>query len=135
MLSRDLKYASAPALVDGVFVVFLNRLFGIDARTGEIRWEQPKVNKNVAGLLSAKLAGQEVVVTQEGEIVRPRDGHLIHRSRGIVKNDTGWTPGVVLGDILYLPKYGVKNLNILDFAGQSGDSWQPKHVVTMETPP
>lgn len=130
----ELTYASAPALVDGVFVVFLNRLFGLNANTGEIVWEQPRVNKNVAGLLSAKLAGQEVVVTQEGEIVRPRDGKLLYRPRGIVANDTGWTPGVVLGDVLYLPKYGVKQFNVLDFAGQTGESWTPKHLATMSTP-
>lgn len=134
VLAGELTYASAPALADGVFVVFLNRLFGLDAETGAVRWEQPKVNKNVAGLLSARIAGQEVVVTQEGEIVRPRDGHLLHRPRGIVKNDTGWTPGVVLGDVLYLPKYGVKQLNVLDFGGQTGDAWQPKLLATIETP-
>ncbi|HND55632.1 MAG TPA: PQQ-binding-like beta-propeller repeat protein, partial [Pirellulaceae bacterium] len=132
--SGDLTYASCPALVDDVFAVFLNRLFGIDAKTGELLWEQPKVNKNTAGLLSARLAGQGVIVTQEGEVVRPRDGALLYRPKGIVKNDTGWTPGTVLGDTLYLPKYGIKHLNVLDFAGQSGESWQPKHVATMETP-
>jgi outer membrane protein assembly factor BamB len=131
----ELTYASSPALANGVFAVFLNRLFGIDAKTGEILWEQPKVNKNVAGLLSATLAGQPVIVTQEGEVVRPRDGHLLFRPKGIVKNDTGWTPGVILGDVFYLPKYGVKQLNVLDFGGQSGDAWNPKHVCSIETPP
>lgn len=132
--SGDLTYASAPALADGVFVVFLNILFGIDAKTGEVLWEQPRVNKNVAGLLSARIAGQPVVVTQEGEIVRPKDGKLIYRPKGIVKNDSGWTPGVVLGDLFYLPKYGIKSLTVLDFAGQQGEAWEPKVVASMETP-
>jgi hypothetical protein len=130
----ELNYASTPALSDGVFVVFLNRLFGISAATGEIVWDQPRVKKNVAGLLSATLAGQPVVVTQEGEVVRPRDGHLLYRPRGMASNDTGWTPGVVLGDVLYQPKYGIKHLSILDFAGQSGETWQPKVIAAMETP-
>ena len=132
--SGELTYASSPALADGVLAVFLNQLFGLDAKTGELLWEQPKVNKNVAALLSAKLGGQEVIVTQEGEIIRPRDGHSLYRPRGIVKNDTGWTPGVVLGDIFYSPKYGVKQLNILDFTGVSGEIWSPKHVASIETP-
>jgi outer membrane protein assembly factor BamB len=130
----ELTYASSPALADGVFVVFLNRLFGIDAKTGEILWEQPKVNKNVAGLLSARLASQDVIVTQEGEVVRPRDGHLLFRPKGQVKNDTGWTPGVVLADVLYLPKYGVKQLNVLDFAGVTGETWGPQQLASIETP-
>ncbi len=130
----ELTYASGPALADGVFVVFLNRLFGIEARTGKILWEQPRVNKNVASLLTSRLCEQDVVVTQEGEVVRPSDGHLLYRPKGIVRNDTGWTPGVLLGDRFYLPKYGIKQLNIVDFAGQSGANWTPKHVATIETP-
>jgi hypothetical protein len=132
--SGDLTYASSPALADGVFAVFLNQLFGLDAKTGELLWEQPKVNKNVAALLSAKLGGQEVIVTQEGEVIRPRDGQHLYRPRGIVKNDTGWTPGVILGDMFYLPKFGVKQLNVLDFGGVEGNSWMPKHVASIETP-
>lgn len=132
--TAELSYSSSPALVDGVFAIFQGHLMGLDTRTGKVVWEQPRVNKNVAGLLSAKLGGEPVIVTQEGEVVRPRDGHLLYRPRGIVKNDTGWTPGVVLGDFLYLPKYGVKQLNVLDFAGQRGDAWEPRHVGRIETP-
>lgn len=130
----DLTYASTPALADGVLVVFLNRLFGIDARTGEVLWEQPRINKNTASLLALRLADREVVMTQEGEVVSPRDGKLLYRPQGIVKNDTGWTPGVAIGDLFYLPKYGVKQLSIVDFSGQSGDSWRPRVVATMSTP-
>ncbi|MFO0870925.1 MAG: PQQ-binding-like beta-propeller repeat protein [Pirellulales bacterium] len=130
----ELTYASTPALADGVLVVFLNRLFGIQAETGKVLWEQPRVNKNVASLLSARLAGRDVVVTQEGEVVSPRDGELLYRPRGIVKNDTGWTPGVILGDLLYLPKYGVKQLSIVDFSGQTGRVWQPQVRATLSTP-
>lgn len=129
-----LTYASCPALADGVFAVFLNQLFGLDARTGEINWEQPRVNKNTAALLSAKLAGKEVIVTQLGEVVNPADGQLIFRPRGNVSGDTGWSPGVILGDLLYQHKFGVKQLTVFDFAGQSGDKWTPKELASISTP-
>lgn len=129
-----LTYASCPALADGVLAVYLNLLFGLDAKTGEILWEQPKINKNTAALLSANLAGREVIVTQLGEVVNPRDGKILFRPRGNVSGDTGWSPGVILGDTLYQHKYGVKLLTIFDFAGQVGDKWEPKQLGSIETP-
>ena len=44
-------------------------LFGLDAHTGAIRWEQPRVNKNVAGLLSAKLSED---ATKQAKFIRSR---------------------------------------------------------------
>jgi len=129
-----LTYASCPALADGVLAVYLNLLFGLDAKTGEILWEQPKINKNTAALLSARLAGREVMLTQLGEVINPRDGSILFRPRGNVSGDTGWSPGVILGDTLYQHKYGVKQLTLFDFAGQSGDKWDPKQLVSIETP-
>ena len=129
-----LTYSSCPALADGVLAVFLNRLFGIDAKTGEVLWEQPRVNKNVAALLSARLAGQEVIVTQQGEVLRPRDGHLLFRPRGQTSGDTGWSPAVILGDTMYQHKYGVCQLTVFDFQGQQGDSWKPVEKSVMEVP-
>lgn len=132
--SGPLTYASCPALADGVLAVFLNRLFGIDARTGEILWDQPRIAKNTAALLSATIAGQEVIVTQESQVIRPKDGQILFRPRGISSSDTGWSPGVFVGDVLYSPRYGIKNLVIRDFANQSGESWKPTEVGVIETP-
>lgn len=129
-----LTYASCPALAEGVFAVYLNHLFGLDAKTGEILWEQPKINKNTAALLSPKLAGREVIVTQLGEVINPHDGNILFRPRGNVSGDTGWSPGVILGDTLYQHKYGVKLLTVFDFSGQSGDKWEPKQLASIETP-
>jgi outer membrane protein assembly factor BamB len=129
-----LTYASTPALSDGVLAVFLNHLFGIDAKTGQIIWEQPKVSKNTAGMLSANINGQEVIVTQESQVVRPKDGKLLYRPRNQVSGDAGWSPGVFVGDVLYQPKYGIKNLIIVDFAGQTGSDWKPKELGIIETP-
>src|SRR5262249_8093529 len=48
-----LTYGSSPALAGGVLVVYLNGLFGLDARTGKLLWTQPRVRNNVAALLGA----------------------------------------------------------------------------------
>jgi outer membrane protein assembly factor BamB len=130
-----LTYGSSPALADGVLCVFLNRLYGLDAKTGQVLWEQGRVQQNVAAVLAARLAGQEVFITQRGHVIRPKDGEFLYRLRGETSGDTGWSPGVALGDLFYQPKYGVTTLNILDFAGQSGDRWEPKEVATISTPP
>ena len=66
-----LTYGSSPALVDGVLVVFLNTLYGFDAKTGKQVWEQKKVRYNVASLLGATAAGKPVVVTQRGASCAP----------------------------------------------------------------
>jgi outer membrane protein assembly factor BamB len=130
-----LAYGSSPALADGVLACFLNRLYGLDAKTGRVLWEQPRVNRNVGAILAAKFNGESVFITQRGETIRPSDGALLHRPRGDFSGDTGWSPGVVLGDLLYQPKYGVTNLGIFDFSGVKGNSPEPRLLGTIETPP
>lgn len=132
--AAELSYSSGPALAAGVLAVFQHHLFGLHAESGELIWEQPRVRKNVASLLAARLSGEEVIVTQQGEVVRPADGKILYRPSNIVTNDTGWTPGVVHGDLLYLPKYGIKQLSLIDFSSQTGDAWRPGQLMTMETP-
>lgn len=130
-----LSYGSTPALVDGVLVVFLNKLYGIDAATGKLLWEQPKIRNNVASVLGATFAGQPVVVTQRGDVVRPKDGELLLRQRGSdVSSDVGWAPPVILGNQLYLLKYGVAWMHIRDFTNVSGTRWEPKVVADYELP-
>src|SRR5262249_5954254 len=79
--TESLTYGSSPALAGGVLVVFLNQLYGLDARTGKLLWQQKKIRNNVASLLGMTIAGQPVVVTQRGDIVRPADGELLFRPR------------------------------------------------------
>ena len=112
-------------LSDGVLVVFLNGLFGLDAKTGKQLWQQRKVRNNVGSLLGATLGGQAVVVTQRGDVVRPADGTLLFRPRGSdATGDTGWSPPVILGNRVYLPKYGVTSLSVLDFTDDDARSIQ-----------
>jgi hypothetical protein len=122
----ELSYSSSPALADGVFAVFLHKLIGLDAATGKVLWEQRKVNSNNGAVLAARINAAEVFISQRGDIVRPRDGHVLYRSLTHAGGDVSWAPGVVRGDVIYLPNYGINRLHIVDFTGASGDAWRPK---------
>lgn len=123
--TKDLSYACSPALVDGVFAVFLHKLIGLDAATGKVLWEREEININNGAVLAAKLAGVPVFVSQRGHVVRARDGKLLHLEPN-PSGDTGWAPPVILGDRVYLPNYGVNHLDVVDFTGMTGDAWKPK---------
>lgn len=128
--AEELSYASSPALVDGVFSVFLNRLYGLDAATGKVLWEQRKVRGNNGAVLPSRIAGVGVIVTQAGDVIRARDGAMLYR--GEPGGGASWSAGVVLGDLLYQPKYGVCNLRVFDFTGATGDNWKPKVSPVIE---
>ncbi|MGI8978399.1 MAG: PQQ-binding-like beta-propeller repeat protein [Pirellulaceae bacterium] len=128
----DLTYGSSPALADGVLVTFLNRLYGFDAQTGQQLWEQPKVRQNVAALMAAKLSGEQVVVTQRGDVIRPKDGELLFRPRGQGTGDEGWSPPVIFGETVYLPRFGVNHVSLLDFTAAAANKWQPKQAGTIQ---
>lgn len=130
-----LSYGSSPALVDGVLVVFLNTLYGFDAKTGKQLWEQKKIRYNVASLLGATVAGKPVVVTQRGDIVRASDGEIMFRQEGSnTAGDTGWCPPVVVKDRMYLPKYGVKQISVWDMKDADAELLEPKKLKTISLP-
>jgi len=123
----ELNYGSSPALADGVFVVFLNGLFGLDAKTGKLVWKQPKIRYNVAAIQAAKYGDQSVIVTQRGDLIRPSDGELLFRQKGSSSSgDTGWAPPTLIGNQMYLPKYGVTHLDVFDCGGLTKDNTEPK---------
>jgi outer membrane protein assembly factor BamB len=125
----ELSYASSPALAGGTLAVFLHQLIGLDARSGKVRWRQKKIRYNTAAVLAARLAGVPVFVSQRGDVIRARDGKLLYSERGSSgSSDTGWAPPVILGDVVYQPKYGVGNLFLLDFTGATDDDWKPKRT-------
>jgi outer membrane protein assembly factor BamB len=128
-----LTYGSSPAVAGGVMAAFLNRVYGFDVKTGKLLWEQPKVNHNVGAMLAARLADEDVFLSQRGEVLRASDGALLFRPRGLGTGDEGWAPPVVLGDALYLPRFGVNRLAVFDFGVPEAKRWQPKLVQTAET--
>lgn len=120
-----LTYGSSPGLAGGVLGCFLNRLYGLDSATGQLRWTQPRIQRNVAAILGATLGDQPVFVTQRGDVVRASDGKLLFRPRGMGTGDEGWSPPVVADQHVFLPRFGVTNLYHFDFSQCSGDDWQP----------
>jgi len=126
-----LEYGSSPALADGVLAVFLGKLYGLDAGTGKLLWTQPRIHKNIAAVLATTFAGQQVFVTQLAEIVRPSDGKLLFRPRGIPVGDGGcWGPPIPIGQMLYAGQYGVLQMSIFDFARVNGEEWKPEVATT-----
>jgi outer membrane protein assembly factor BamB len=131
----ELSYGSSPALADGILVVFLKRLYGLDARTGKLLWQQRKIQHNIAAVLATTWAGQPVVVTQRGDVVRPGDGELLFRQRDSgASGDTGWAPPVLLGSRMYLPKYGVASVSVFDFNKVTSGNWHPELVTKLALP-
>jgi hypothetical protein len=131
--TKELSYASSPALADGILAVYLHKLIGLDAATGQVRWEQKKIDANTGAIMAAKLAGVPVFVSSVGHVVRASDGQLVYRERNREGGTSSWAPPVILGNVVYLPRYGVKQLLILDFTGVSGDHWEPKGT-TIDVP-
>ena len=130
---KELSYSSSPALADGTLGGFQGKLIGLDASTGKVRWEQRKINLNSGAILGARLAGVPVFVTSMGYVVRARDGHILYRDPDREGGRSSWAPPVILGEVAYFPRYGVKQLLVLDFTGAAGDDWKPKRT-TIEVP-
>ncbi len=136
--SDPLAYGSSPALADGILAVFLGKLYGLDAQTGELRWTQTRINRNIAAVQGATFAGQNFFVTHLGEIVRPADGKVLFRPRGAIIGDAGtWGPPVVIGQTMYAGKYGIKQVSIFDFHDAQGDPWktEPWATIDLNLPP
>jgi len=124
-----LFYSAAPAVIGGRLAVYFIQMYGLDTTTGEVVWKQPEVNKTVASLLSARIAGVDVFISQQGEVVRASDGKMLWKNPHKITNDTGWAPPTVLGDVMYIPWYGTAMLWAEDFTGCTGDEWKPKETA------
>jgi outer membrane protein assembly factor BamB len=128
----EITYGSSPALADGVLVVFLNGLFGLDAKTGKQLWKQPKIRNNIGAVQGVNLAGKPVIVTQRGDVICPRDGAILFRPRdSTASGDIGWAPPVILGNTVYCPRYGVAALNVWDYGAVKPPNWEPKLLTTV----
>ena len=125
----ELHYSASPAVTAGKLAVFFEQLYGLDAATGEIAWQQPEVNKTCASLLAARIAGIDVFISQQGEVVRASDGKMLWKNPHKIKNDTGWAAPVVSGDSVYIPWFGIAQVFVEDFAGCDGDEWKPKESL------
>ena len=133
--AKELGYGSSPALADGVLAVFQHGLYGLDAGTGQVRWKQERLSNNIGAMQAATFGGQQVFVAQRGDVLRPSDGEFLFRPRGsAAPGDIGWAPPQILGNRVYLPKYGVANLRIYDFSDVKDDAWEPKQLADIALP-
>ena len=123
---KELHYSAAPAVIAGKVAVFFEHLYGLDAATGEIVWEQKAVDKTVGSMLAARIAGVDVFISQQGEVVHAADGRMLWANPHKITNDTGWAPPVVIDDVIYIPWYGTQMIWVEDFTGCAGDEWKPK---------
>jgi hypothetical protein len=121
---RELSYTSAPALNDGIFAVSVGgeRMVGIDAASGKIRWEQDKIRATNGAVLAAALSGTPVFISDH-TVIRARDGRILFTEP---QAGGSWAAGVVRGDSLFAMGYGVNQLTNLDFGGATGEEWKPK---------
>ena len=122
---NDVGYSCSPALIGGKLVVIFNGMYALDAATGEIAWSDLKA-RGIASLLPATIKGTDIVTTFRGQFYRVSDGKLLWANPHIIPNDTGWAPGVFIGDVLYLSWSGIGGLIVADFSAVEGDAWKPK---------
>ena len=122
---KEISYSCSPAVIGGKLCVVFNGLYGLDAATGEVAWSDPKAG-GIASLLPARIRGTDIVTTFRGQFHRVSDGKLLWANPHIIPNDTGWSPGVFLGDIFYLSWSGIGGLLVEDFSAVEGDEWKPK---------
>jgi outer membrane protein assembly factor BamB len=73
---------ASPLLVDGVLVVALNHLVGLDPRTGEERWRRSEPYLDFGPPRATTIDGTALVVTPMGEVVRVSDGALLASNLG-----------------------------------------------------
>jgi outer membrane protein assembly factor BamB len=133
---EELSYGSSPALADGVLVVFDQGLHGLDAATGKYLWQQKKNKHNVAALQAVNFNGHNVIVTQRGNLVNPKNGQMLYQQEGSgAAGDSGWAPPTILGHRMYLPKYGVQSLTVQDFSKVQPGQWAPEIIKHIELPP
>ncbi|MBM4068195.1 MAG: hypothetical protein FJ271_04540 [Planctomycetes bacterium] len=128
----ELAYGSSPVLADGVFVTSLAALYGFDAKTGKLLWQQRKVKDNLAALLGATVDGKPVIVCRAGHMVRPADGQLLFRQRDHGAADMA--PPLVLGTRIYAPKNGVTSLNVWDLTRARAPAWEPARLRSIDMP-
>jgi len=122
---HEAGYSCSPALIGGKVAVIFNGMYALDAATGKEVWSDPK-GRSIASLLPATIQGTDVVTTQKGQFYRVSDGKLLWANPHIIPNDTGWAPGVFLGDTFYLSWGGIGGLLVEDFSEVAGEEWKPK---------
>jgi len=89
--------SSSPALADGVLVVLINQLYGLDAQTGQTIWQTPS-KQSWGSPVAAQVAGNTLILTPNGQVVAPKTGQVLATGLGKVT----YAAPVMEGDVAYL---------------------------------
>ena len=125
MKAAKVRYSCSPALIGGRLICVFDGMRALDAHTGEVLWRLPDV-ASIASLIPARIRDTDVVSTRDGCIFRASDGRPLWENPHVRTGDTGWAAPLILGNVLYVPWYGVCNLIVADFSDVEGDVWKPK---------
>ncbi len=88
--------SSSPALVDGVLVLLINQLHGLDAATGETNWTVPS-HQNWGTPVAVKIDGRDIVITPTGQVIEPTTGELLATNIGKLH----YAAPTVIGNVVY----------------------------------
>lgn len=76
--------SSSPALVGGRLVLLINKLYGLDAATGEQVWAAPS-KQSWGTPVAVEIDGKGLIITPNGEAVDPADGRVLAKDLGYVQ--------------------------------------------------
>ncbi len=88
--------SSSLALADGTLVVLINKLYGLDAATGQEKWNTAS-NHSWASPIIVKRGDKSLIITPSGQVVEPGTGKVIADGLGRVQ----YNAPVPHGDVLY----------------------------------
>lgn len=95
--SHQWGHSSSPLLVDGTLVVHIVDLHGLDPHTGQERWRVAS-KQRWGSPVAVRLGDTAALISANGEVVRARDGQVLHRGLGKLEYATP----VIHGGVLYL---------------------------------
>ena len=75
--------AASPLLVDGVLVVALNHLIGLDPKTGKELWRRPEAYLDFGPPRETRVEGVGLLITPMGEVIQAKDGALLAKDLGV----------------------------------------------------
>jgi outer membrane protein assembly factor BamB len=127
--SLQYGHSSSPLLVDGILIVNLKHLMGLDPATGKISWECPSSEQYYGTPASVKAGNTWVVVTPLGLVVRSKDGTVLAKAiaEDLGGDEYGISP-TVSGDVVYVGDRMLSAIK-LEF---NGEALQPKKLWSSE---
>ncbi len=72
-------YSASPVFAGGKFIISYKHLSGLDPKTGKVVWQVP-TKYHWGSPVSVKIAGKDVLVTPNGELVRAADGVVLSKT-------------------------------------------------------